>query len=65
MPRPRPPHLHRETSRHGKTVWYVRVDKGRVFASIKILVRLSFSARINLLSTVIYLRPLKRLETVR
>lgn len=28
MPRPRPPHLHRETSRHGKTVWYVRVDKG-------------------------------------
>ncbi|WP_049810386.1 tyrosine-type recombinase/integrase [Bradyrhizobium japonicum] len=28
MPRPRPPHLHRETNRHGKTVWYVRVDKG-------------------------------------
>jgi integrase len=28
MPRPRPPHLHRETSRHGKTVWYVRVGKG-------------------------------------
>jgi integrase len=28
MPRPRPPHLHRETTRHGKTVWYVRVDKG-------------------------------------
>lgn len=24
MPRPRPPHLHRETTRHGKTVWYVR-----------------------------------------
>ena len=28
MPRPRPPHLHRETSRHGKTVWYVRMGKG-------------------------------------
>jgi integrase len=28
MPRPRPPHLHRETNRHGKTVWYVRVGKG-------------------------------------
>jgi hypothetical protein len=29
MPRPRPPHLHRQTTRHGKTVWYVRVGKGR------------------------------------
>jgi len=28
VPRPRPPHLHRETSRHGKAVWYVRVGKG-------------------------------------
>jgi integrase len=28
VPRPRPPHLHRETTRHGKSVWYVRVDKG-------------------------------------
>lgn len=28
MPRPRPPHLHRETTRHGKVVWYVRVGKG-------------------------------------
>ena len=28
VPRPRPPHLQRETTRHGKTVWYVRVDKG-------------------------------------
>jgi integrase len=27
MPRPRPPHLHRETNRHGKVVWYVRVGK--------------------------------------
>jgi integrase len=25
MPRPRPPYLHRETSRHGKVVWYVRL----------------------------------------
>lgn len=28
MPRPRPPHLHRERTRHGVMVWYVRVDKG-------------------------------------
>jgi len=29
MPRPRPPHLQRQVSRHGKTVWYVRVGKGK------------------------------------
>jgi len=28
MPRPRPPHLHREHNRHGKPVWYVRKGKG-------------------------------------
>jgi integrase len=28
MPRPRPPHLQKETTRHGRTVWYVRVDRG-------------------------------------
>jgi len=28
MPRPRPPHLHRETTRHGKPVWYVRIGRG-------------------------------------
>lgn len=28
MPRPRPPHLHRETNRHGSVVWYVREGKG-------------------------------------
>ena len=28
MPRPRPPHLHREITRHGKAVWYVRVGHG-------------------------------------
>jgi integrase len=28
MPRQRPPHLNHEISRHGKTVWYVRVGKG-------------------------------------
>jgi integrase len=28
MPRPRPPHLHREVTRHGKAAWYVRVGKG-------------------------------------
>jgi integrase len=28
MPRPRPPHLHRQTTRHGKTVWYVRLGHG-------------------------------------
>ena len=24
MPPPRPPHLHREVTRHGKVVWYAR-----------------------------------------
>jgi hypothetical protein len=28
MPRPRPPYLLRQTTRHGKSVWYVRVGKG-------------------------------------
>jgi hypothetical protein len=28
MPRPRPPHLIRETTRHGKSVWYVRATIG-------------------------------------
>jgi integrase len=28
MPRPRPPHLHRQVTQHGKTVWYVRTGKG-------------------------------------
>jgi integrase len=28
MPRPRPPHLHRQITRHGRTVWYVRRGKG-------------------------------------
>lgn len=28
MPRPRPPHLHKETTRHGVTVWYVRMGQG-------------------------------------
>jgi hypothetical protein len=28
MPRPRPPYLHREITRHGKAVWYVRVSHG-------------------------------------
>lgn len=28
MPRPRPPHLHREITRHGRAVWYVRVGRG-------------------------------------
>jgi hypothetical protein len=27
IPRPRRPDLHRETTRHGKPVWYVRVGK--------------------------------------
>ena len=29
MSRPRPPHLHREFTRHKKPVWYVRVGKGQ------------------------------------
>jgi integrase len=28
MPRPRPPHLHREITRHGKAIWCVRIDRG-------------------------------------
>jgi integrase len=28
MPRPRPPHLHHEISRHGRHMWYVRIGKG-------------------------------------
>ncbi|WP_375781178.1 tyrosine-type recombinase/integrase [Bradyrhizobium sp. ma5] len=28
MPRPRPPHLHREINRHGNPIWYVRVNRG-------------------------------------
>lgn len=28
VPRPRPPHLQSERTRHGKLVWYVRVGKG-------------------------------------
>lgn len=28
MPQPRPPYLHRQISRHGQTVWYVRKGKG-------------------------------------
>jgi integrase len=29
MPRPRPPHVHRQQTRHGKLVWYLRIGKGR------------------------------------
>lgn len=28
MPRPRPPHIQRETTRHGTVVWYHRIDDG-------------------------------------
>jgi integrase len=28
MPRPRPPHLYREVTRHGTPVWYVRIGRG-------------------------------------
>lgn len=28
MPKPRPPHTHREITRHGKTVWYFRRGQG-------------------------------------
>ena len=28
MPRPRPPHLQREVTRHGKAVWIVRIGRG-------------------------------------
>jgi hypothetical protein len=29
MPRPRPPHLHREITCHGRAVWFFRLGKGR------------------------------------
>lgn len=29
MPRPRPPHLQRHVTRHGRAVWYVRIARGR------------------------------------
>jgi len=29
VPRPLPPHLHREVNRHGKTVWYFRIGRGQ------------------------------------
>ena len=35
MPRPRPPYLHMQKTRHGKTVWYVRVDKAAPRIRIK------------------------------
>jgi hypothetical protein len=28
MPRPRPPHLHRQITQHNMVVWYVRIGKG-------------------------------------
>lgn len=28
MPRPRPPYLHREITRHGRIIWYVRINRG-------------------------------------
>jgi integrase len=28
VPRPRPPHLQRQVTRHGRVVWYVRIDRG-------------------------------------
>jgi hypothetical protein len=30
MPRPRPPHLRHETTRHDKRVWYVRIHSQRI-----------------------------------
>ncbi|WP_455481253.1 tyrosine-type recombinase/integrase [Bartonella sp. B12(2025)] len=29
MPKPRPPHLVKEITRHGKTIWYVRIGHGQ------------------------------------
>ncbi|AQX18669.1 hypothetical protein BA1379B_008450 [Bartonella sp. A1379B] len=29
MPKRRPPHLVRERTRHGKIIWYVRIDHGQ------------------------------------
>ena len=35
MPRPRPPHLSREITRHGRAVWYVRIGKPRIRIRIR------------------------------
>ena len=35
MPRPRPPHLHRQVTRHGKTVWYVRLTRSGACVRIR------------------------------
>jgi hypothetical protein len=35
VPRPRPPHLCRETTRHGRAVWYVRIGKPRIRIRIR------------------------------
>jgi hypothetical protein len=39
MPRPRPPHLQRHVTRHGRVVWYVRIGRGA-----RIRIRASFGS---------------------
>lgn len=39
MPRPRPPHLQWEKTRHGKVVWYVKIGKG-----LRIRIRAAFGS---------------------
>ncbi len=39
MPRPRPPHLHRQMTRHGRVVWYVRDSHG---PRLRIRIRAAF-----------------------
>ena len=39
MPRPRPPHLQRHVTRHGRAVWYVRIGRGA-----RIRIRASFGS---------------------
>ena len=37
MPKPRPPHLHHQETRHGRFVWYVRKDHG-----LRVLIRAEY-----------------------
>ncbi len=61
MPRPRPPHLHRETTRHGRTVWYVvRRDRGR---KVRIRLRAEFGTEafdLEYDAAIVGRRPVKR-----
>ena len=63
MPRPRPPYLNREVTRHGRVVWFVRVYPGLdpVFASAPRSARWNLKANTNPRSPANLARPPKGL----